>query len=178
MKREFLENLGLEKEVVDKIMAENGKDINAEKAKATSKDDEIKVLKEQVETANKEIKSYKDMNIEEIKKSVETWKAKAKEHEDNLKSLKNDTALKDAVRGYKSVDEDVLLKLIDRENIKFTEEGITGLKEQIEGLKQSKPYLFEDGQTKDERFNAHTPPDSSGGSVSAMESEITSIFNE
>ncbi len=31
MKREFLKNLGLEDEVIDKIMAENGKDI--EKAK-------------------------------------------------------------------------------------------------------------------------------------------------
>ncbi len=50
MKREFLENLGLEKEMIDKIMDENGKDINAEKAKATAKDDEIKALKEQMES--------------------------------------------------------------------------------------------------------------------------------
>lgn len=117
MKREFLENLGLEKEVIDKIMDENGKDINAEKAKATAKDDEIKALKEQVETANKEIKSYKDMNIEEIQKSVETWKTTAKEHEKAYQNLKNDTALKDAVRAYESVDEDVLMKLIDRESL-------------------------------------------------------------
>ena len=33
MKREFLEGLGLEKEAIDKIMAENGKDIEAGKAK-------------------------------------------------------------------------------------------------------------------------------------------------
>jgi hypothetical protein len=38
MKREFLEELGVEKEVIDKIMAENGKDINAEKSKVVSKD--------------------------------------------------------------------------------------------------------------------------------------------
>ena len=111
MKREFLEGLGLEKEVIDKIMEGNGKDINAEKAKATAKDDEIKTLKEQVDTANKEIKSYKDMNIDEIKQSVETWKTTDKEHEKAYKKLKNDTALKDAVRGYDTVDEDVLMKL-------------------------------------------------------------------
>lgn len=181
MKREFLEGLGLEKEVIDKIMEENGKDINAEKAKATAKDDEIKTLKEQVETANKEIKSYKDMNIEEIQKSVETWKTTAKEHEKAYQKLKNDTALKDAVRGYDTVDEDVLMKLIDRESLKFSEDGISGLKEQIEGLKEAKPYLFksdEGSKPEDDRFRAHTPPDSNGGSVSPMEEAIANIFNE
>ena len=32
MKRKFLEDLGLEKEAIDKIMAENGNDVNAAKA--------------------------------------------------------------------------------------------------------------------------------------------------
>ncbi|CDZ74892.1 hypothetical protein ING2D1G_0733 [Peptoniphilus sp. ING2-D1G] len=64
MKREFLEGLGLEKDVIDKIMEENGNDIKAEKAKATAKDEEIKTLKEQVNIANKEIKFNKDMNYE------------------------------------------------------------------------------------------------------------------
>ncbi|MFR8744135.1 MAG: phage scaffolding protein [Peptoniphilus sp.] len=181
MKREFLEGLGLEKDVIDKIMEENGKDINAEKAKATAKDDEIKTLKEQVDTANKEIKSYKDMDIDEIKQSVETWKATAKEHEKAYQKLKNDTALKDAVRTYDTVDEDVLMKLIDRDSLKFSEDGISGLKEQIEGLKEAKPYLFksdEGSKPEDDRFNAHTPPDSNGGSVSPMEEAIANVFNE
>ncbi|MET3616601.1 chromosome segregation ATPase [Peptoniphilus olsenii] len=179
MKREFLEELGLEKEVIDKIMNENGKDINVEKAKVSAKDKEIKTLEEQIKTANKEIKSYKDMNIEDIQKSVETWKSKAKEHEEALKNLKNDTALKDAVRTYNSVDEDVLLKLIDRENIKFNDDGIDGLKEQVESLKESKPYLFKEVEnSNDDRFNAHTPPDSSGRDISEMESEIANVFNE
>ena len=34
MKREFLEGLGLEKEVIDKIMAENGTDIERIKAES------------------------------------------------------------------------------------------------------------------------------------------------
>ena len=32
MERKFLESLGIEKEAIDKIMAENGKDIEAQKA--------------------------------------------------------------------------------------------------------------------------------------------------
>lgn len=174
MKREFLEGLGLEKEVIDKIMEENGKDINAEKAKTTAKDDEIKTLKEQVDTANKEIKSYKDMDIDEIKQSVETWKTTAKEHEKAYEKLKNDTALKDAVRAYDTVDEDVLMKLIDRDSLKFSEDGISGLKEQIEGLKEAKPYLFKE-KSGLEDFESHDPENSSGES-NEMLAQIDSIF--
>ena len=32
MERKFLESFGIEKEAIDKIMAENGKDIEAQKA--------------------------------------------------------------------------------------------------------------------------------------------------
>ena len=35
MKTEFLKGLGLEQDAIDKIMAENGKDVAAEKAKTT-----------------------------------------------------------------------------------------------------------------------------------------------
>lgn len=174
MKREFLEGLGLEKEVIDKIMEENGKDINAEKAKTTAKDDEIKTLKEQVDTANKEIKSYKDMNIDEIKQSVETWKTTAKEHEKAYEKLKNDTALKDAVRTYDTVDEDVLMKLLDRDSLKFSEDGISGLKEQMEGLKEAKPYLFKEKPGLED-FESHDPENSSGES-NEMLAQIDSIF--
>ena len=60
LKREFLEGLGLEKEVIDKIMTENGNDINKSKADY----DEVKT---QLDTANKTIKE-RDKQIEGLKK--------------------------------------------------------------------------------------------------------------
>ncbi|MBN2285739.1 MAG: hypothetical protein JXQ26_11725 [Tissierellales bacterium] len=59
MKREFLEELKLDKEVIDKIMNENGKDIEAEKSKVTAKDTEIEGVKTQLNEANKQIESFK-----------------------------------------------------------------------------------------------------------------------
>lgn len=50
MKRKFLEDLGLEKEAIDKIMAENGNDVNAAKA-------DYEALKQQLEAANTDRKS-------------------------------------------------------------------------------------------------------------------------
>ena len=53
MERKFLEDLGLEKDTIDKIMAENGKDIEAEKAK-------IKVETEKALQRNETIKSLQE----------------------------------------------------------------------------------------------------------------------
>lgn len=69
MKRDFLKGLGLDDETIDTIMAEYGK--NVQKNKET-----IDELTKQIEDANKEIQSYKDMDIDSIKKSASDWETK------------------------------------------------------------------------------------------------------
>lgn len=71
MKREFLEELKLEAEAIDKIMAENGKDVNAAKAKFADYDD----LKSQLEKANAAIEKFGD--YDQVKADVEKYKAEA-----------------------------------------------------------------------------------------------------
>ena len=56
MKREFLEGLNLDKETIDSIMSEYGKTTQV-------LIDERDTLKTQIDNANKEIQSYKDMDI-------------------------------------------------------------------------------------------------------------------
>lgn len=46
MKREFLKELGLTDEQIDKIMAENGKDIEKYKTLAETKEAELKQVKQ------------------------------------------------------------------------------------------------------------------------------------
>lgn len=81
MKREFLEGLELNKETIDTIMAEYGKTTQALREERDN-------LKTQVEDANKEIQSYKDMDIDSIKKSADDWKTKYEEMEANQKAEK------------------------------------------------------------------------------------------
>ena len=69
MKREFLEGLELDKETIDTIMAEYGKSTQGLREERDN-------LKTQVEDANKEIQSYKDMDIDSIKKSASDWETK------------------------------------------------------------------------------------------------------
>ena len=69
MKREFLEGLELDTETIDTIMAEHGKVIQGLKEERDN-------LKTQIADANKEIQSYKDMDIDSIKKSASDWETK------------------------------------------------------------------------------------------------------
>lgn len=74
MKREFLRSLGIDKETEDKIMAEAGKDIQAEK------DEQVRIQRE-MDEANKTIETYKSQ-ITELQK-------KAGDNEDVAKQLKD-----------------------------------------------------------------------------------------
>ena len=58
MKTEFLKNLGLEQDAIDKIMAENGKDIAAEQAKTAKAESERDNYKDQFETVNGKLKEF------------------------------------------------------------------------------------------------------------------------
>ena len=85
MKTEFLKSLNLSQEVIDKIMAENGKDIAVEQKKAEKviqERDSYKLKAESLETqvndANTEIQKFKDMDIDGIKKQRMTGKRRQK----------------------------------------------------------------------------------------------------
>lgn len=70
--REFLKGLELEDETINTIMAEHGKLVTKDK-------EEITNLKQQLEDANKEIQSYKEMDIDSIKESASKWETKYNE---------------------------------------------------------------------------------------------------
>lgn len=63
MKTEFLKGLGIDDETIAKIMAENGKDIEKEKAKATD-------LSGKLEAANGKVSEY-EITIADLKKTAE-----------------------------------------------------------------------------------------------------------
>lgn len=83
MKREMLKALGLEDEAIDKIMSENGKDLEKAKQSSEKITQENENLKEQLKSkdelitnANAKIEEFKGMDIEGIKKEAEDWKTK------------------------------------------------------------------------------------------------------
>lgn len=90
MKREFLTSLELEKDVIDKIMAENGSDIEREKAKITP-------LQEKIGTYETQLAKFKDVDIDTIKAElIKLKKDEADRVQAELKA-KEDSILTDAI---------------------------------------------------------------------------------
>lgn len=151
MKREFLKGLGIEDEAIDKIMEENGKDIESAKAKAKPDEETTKEL-ENLRKSNKEYEKQLETlkksagDNEDLKKQIDTLQTenkKAKEEFDKqLSSLRINNAIKLAIHG-KVQDEDIVAGLIDKDKIVMAADGsIAGLDEQISTMKKEKGFLF------------------------------------
>ena len=156
MKTEFLKSLNLSQEVIDKIMAENGKDIAVEQKKAEKviqERDSYKLKAESLETqvndANTEIQKFKDMDIDGIKKAADDWKEtaeKAKADADKqISQMKSDYALSAALTGAKAKNTKAVKALLDMDGLKFNDNDgkIVGLDEQLAQIKTDNDYLFE-----------------------------------
>ena len=154
MKTEFLKSLNLSQEVIDKIMAENGKDIAVEQKKAEKviqERDSYKLKAESLETqvndANTEIQKFKDMDIDGIKKAADDWKEtaeKAKADADKqISQMKFDYALSAALTGPKAKNAKAVKALLDMDGLKFNDGKIVGLDEQLAQIKADNDYLFE-----------------------------------
>jgi phage minor structural protein GP20 len=159
MKRKFLEDLGLSKEVIDKIMDENGKDIeaakgelDAEKSKVSELTKEVDGYKGQIKERDKQLEEIKKSSgdNEELKKQIESLeeanKQAKKEHEAEITQLKIDSAVTAALTTANAKNITAVKALLNLKDAKLADDGsVIGLKEQIESLTKADDtkFLFE-----------------------------------
>ncbi len=165
MKTEFLKGLGLTEEQIKSIMGENGKDIEAEKEKSKAATTELEDTKTQLKTANTTITDLKKNNGDNetlqktIKDHEETIKTQKADYEAKVRNLTLDSAIEKALAGAKAKHSDLLSTKIDREKLLISEDGkVSGLDEQLKGLKETYKDLFE------EKISGSTPANPEGGS--------------
>ena len=151
MKREFLQNLKvndqpLTKEIIDAIMAENGRDIEAAKKPFADFDH----LKEQLEEAQKTIKSLQDQgqDIEGVRKTAKDWEDKynqaVKDHEAKLADMAFDRKIEDAITGAKGRNAKAIKALLDVEALKVSKNQDADIKAAMDALQKESGYLFGD----------------------------------
>lgn len=143
MKRKFLEDLGLEGDAIEKIMAEAGKEITALKAKVDDLSEQINVKETTIAEKNNKIAELEKVDVEAIKEQARQ-EGRA-EGSKEVEVFKKQNALDKALQGYKAKDTSILSKMLDMEKVKFNDklEIVEGLEEQINPLKESHYYLFE-----------------------------------
>ncbi len=138
MKREFLQNLRmgdtpLSKEVIDAIMAENGRDI--ENAKSAYRD--YDALKIALEEANRTVEALR---------SGENWEEKYKEAEKNyaaeMDKLKFSHLLEAAVNKAGGRNLRAIGALLDLDVLQKSENREQEVAQAVENLKEESPYLF------------------------------------
>lgn len=144
MKREFLRGLGLEDDIVQKIIDEHHDTLR-------KKENEIESLNDQLKAANDEI-ANRDQQItelqskvgdnDELKSELEQYKVKNNEYESKLKETQLNSAIKLAV-AKDANDASDILAFINKDELTLKDDGnVKGLDKAIGALKESKPYLF------------------------------------
>ena len=99
MKRDFLEGLGLEKDVVDKILDENSRDIGREKQKADQAKDDLAAAQKSLADRDKDIEELKKSSgdAEGIRKQLEELQNKYTKETDEYKAQLADRDYSDAI---------------------------------------------------------------------------------
>lgn len=167
MKRKFLEDLGLETDVIEKIMAEAGKDVTSLKARVDDLTEQINVKETTIEEKNKKIAELEKVDIEAIKKEqFDLGKAEgSKEVEDFKRQNAIDKVYNEEFevdgKKYKVKDKKGLQGYLDNEKIKYENNQVSGLVEQFSEIVKTSPYLFET-DVKNPQFADKTPGTQTG----------------
>ena len=128
MKREFLKELGLTDEAVDRIMAENGRDIERQKEKLEAQKTELEQMQQTAQAA-----------------------------EDRIAAMQFEHALDGALQKAKAKNVTAVKALINREGLKMAGDGsVAGLAGQLDGIRAENGFLFED-ETPLPSIVGHTP---------------------
>lgn len=150
MKRTFLKELGLDDEVIDKIMAENGKDIEAHKGNSDKLTSDLEAKTKEHSEALALIEQLKGENAgnESLQNSIKEYEAKVAALSAENEQLKIDKAVEVALleNRAKASDIDYLMFKLkqDHKEITLDENGkVKGIDDIVNGLKTSYANNFE-----------------------------------
>lgn len=159
MKKEELTALGLTEEQIKDIFKLRGKELSSHKTKL--EEYESKIAKRDEELALLTKNMIKEEDYSTLKTNVDKYKALVeqtkKEYEDKITNMKFDTELEKVLSSSGAKDINLVKSVLDKESIKFEDGKIEGLTEQLEKVKESYGYLF------NEETNSNSPRFVSGG---------------
>lgn len=176
MKREFLQNLKvndqpLPKEVIDAIMAENGRDIEAAKKPFADYD----TIKQQLKDAQTTLQGIQDQgtDLETARKNAQDWEKKYNDavtaHQQEIADRDFRQQLESAITGVKGKNVKAITALLDVDTLKASKNQEADIKAALEALKKDSGYLF-DGE-------GAPPPYSAGAGTGGFGNPGTGEFN-
>ena len=164
MKREFLQNFKvgdqpLSKEIIDAIMEENGRDIEAAKKPFADYDS----IKDQLKTAQDGLKAFDGVDVAQLQaESANRTQDLADQDTEWTRTLAAQEVggkVKDAIVAAKGKSPKAIAALLDITALKESKNQDADIKSALENLKKESGYLFEEQQA--------VPPPYAGGTGGA-----------
>lgn len=168
MKREFLLNFKvgdqpLPKDIIDAIMAENGRDIEAAKVKGAEPFADYDHIKEQLTQAKAALDQFKGVDVADLQDQIQKLQKDLKDKDDEwagkMAAQEFDTKVKDAITAAKGKNPKAIAALLDLEALKSSKNQDADLTAALDALKKDSGYLFDEEKT---------PPPYAGGTGNAQ----------
>lgn len=167
MKREELRDLGLSDEQVSEVMGMHSAELNDVRADLQDATSERDQFKKQLDTNNEELTKLRGnaKDNETLQKQLDDLQGKfdqsKQDRENTIKTLKLNNAVDLAVAKSHARNTKAVKALIDMDKVKMTDDGLSGLDDQISSLQDSDSYLFEE-RPKDTSNSTHKGNPSGG----------------
>lgn len=151
MKREDIKKLqpDIKDDVLDQIMNLHSADVGAHKNNVTALTTERDQLKAQLAEANKQIQSYKDMDVDAIKKSAADWEARhaadTKALQEKLDAATYGFSVERAVTGLKfssTAAKNQFVTDLTAKKLPLQEGKLLGLDDYVKTYKEQDPGAF------------------------------------
>lgn len=171
MDRKFLQGLkvegledGLPKAVIDEIMAEYGQDFKEKEKQIETLTTEKAGIEKQLEDANKQIQSFKDVDVDNLNNQIKEWETKYNQDTENLKNelskKEYDYKLRDLTNTLKFSSNGAkraFLEDLKEKGLEFDDKGkLVGFDDFTESYKETDPDAFYKEEEKEDGFVANT----------------------
>lgn len=152
MKAEFLQNFKvgdapLPNEVIEAILAENGRDVEEAKKPFADYDS----IKEQLRTATEGLEAFKGVDVKDLQgqvaKLTKDLSDQAEAHKKQLADLAFDGVLKEAITAARGRNTKAIAALLDVDALKASKDQTADIKSALEALKKDSGYLFDSKET-------------------------------
>lgn len=151
MERKFLEELGLAKEAIDKIMAQHGKDIEAHKTSAETAAKDRDTYKGQLDDVSKKLKAFDGVDIEALRGEVDTLKkdiaTKEADFQGQLADRDFQALLTAGITAAKGKNPKAITALLDIDTLKASKNQKEDTAAALKALAESDAYLFGEPDT-------------------------------
>ena len=164
MQRKFLEDLGLDKETVDKIIDENGSDIEKARSKAETERDNYK---SQLETAQDALKEFEGVDVKDLQGKIQqlndTLSQKETEYQAKIADMEFDAKLSELLKQSGVKNAKAAKALLDLDTLKASKNQDADIKAAVDTCKEENGYLFGSDEPIHNPIaptGGNTPPDS------------------